>query len=1240
MTRFCTCTGRLVELNRKRKLVAKAPCNTCGRPLVDGIRPLSASMLSTVGLELMNFINPDLTWKTVTKGYRSAPRRSRRPASRRLNVGVQLDDRRPKRVDESSVSESEKLGVAVLGQRFADKVEHIPIKKRRLLLRSPSPPPWTPSPHHEESLSLQPQTPSSPLLEEPKQLLVSECASGQLCPPDSISSWQMGAFDGSIAVQFGQGVDGGDMNGKLEDFSGITLLAAAACNNIIGDDADNVKESQIVEEFLTPEGIDSTISAKPLKKTIASLEEESVHEDNMGGSFVRDISVAVSRTNTNEDGEAVKRSVSSKDDRLHWDLNTVMDAWEKPCDDLNDVHANHMLLDSKVMVLETCKSNTEEHILEARSGTESLSFEVKSVSTSTEHEVEPLEYASDDTKASTLVVGMDTSSNNPHYSAIDHISSTGVPEKSNTTPVHVVTPNGEDSCRSSAMQLGKTVSFEGGQLGKHVVFSLDMAVSEKAMCVIDSIPSKDDEESGEMSGSPDNRNSLGKVISAVTCQTPDLECSFSKSDKLGPSHPSPESENLSALGTSVVAGQPVVTVDVRGQDDKAFTADAVLINSPLQVGAEELVHKSYGHSAADVGTQDKFISHESCKTYGNCHSSHFGEIDLEDPSENCNNLDVSHDGLGEENMAELQSGYESPFEDGELRESVLYCWEENEIDGETECVDYESDDREADDFDAADCSMSEKVEVEQCGGGDALKEPSHSVSLKTKFSGWDLLPESCECSTDRTGEVNDVSTRKIHTTDCMDGHDMRGSSTGEVGSRASKGKLLSRIEGPSRSDVLYRKGAIVIQQSRYNNLDGSYFRAEREFGSEKSLGRDRSPLQMHERSQEDGPWVNSSAGYWDSRNRYPTGYHGPGHCRPRRVIADTTAKVDGLTCCNQRQPINYSSKGVYRTPIRRRSPTDRDDVYGVHRVRVPVRDISRLSRGRTGIYSQGVSRGPREEYRGPGSEDPASSSVHVPHYLGRGERSFSPSPNRGVHVSRPHRRSRSRSRTRSPLPWHLQRERNVGIRRHSRSPDLRSEFRMKRVRLPFQKSSDSSYAGDKESFMSLPRGRISPQCDSRWIDDPNCVADDFRDRRSPVRMFRRSQRFDSLGSPGRLKSDDYFRRTIRPGRFTEMAGSTGRGHRYDDSDYDRRKQGDRYEMIHRVRRFDTNGVVRRFRYDTEDCFEAHNEDDRVRGTDRRDVPRNAREERGLFRYNSDRMYMTGPKSSGIRECDDASPRRG
>lgn len=100
----------MLAISRKGKQLKKAACGTCGgRPLVDGIESESASMLSTVDLELSSFINPDLTWKKVKKGCRTTTRRSRKLVNQKLNVGTESDYRSSKRDQDSSVSESEKV---------------------------------------------------------------------------------------------------------------------------------------------------------------------------------------------------------------------------------------------------------------------------------------------------------------------------------------------------------------------------------------------------------------------------------------------------------------------------------------------------------------------------------------------------------------------------------------------------------------------------------------------------------------------------------------------------------------------------------------------------------------------------------------------------------------------------------------------------------------------------------------------------------------------------------------------------------------------------------------------------------------------------------------------------------------------------------------------------------------------------------------------------------------------------
>lgn len=66
-------------------------------------------MMSTVGLELTSFINPDLTWKTVSKGNRSGTRRTRIPGTKSFAKGMGLAEKNSRTVKDVTVSESEKV---------------------------------------------------------------------------------------------------------------------------------------------------------------------------------------------------------------------------------------------------------------------------------------------------------------------------------------------------------------------------------------------------------------------------------------------------------------------------------------------------------------------------------------------------------------------------------------------------------------------------------------------------------------------------------------------------------------------------------------------------------------------------------------------------------------------------------------------------------------------------------------------------------------------------------------------------------------------------------------------------------------------------------------------------------------------------------------------------------------------------------------------------------------------------
>nr|KAJ0188853.1 hypothetical protein LSAT_V11C900479600 [Lactuca sativa] len=237
-----------------------------------GTKPVSTAM----DLELVKFINSDLTWNAVKKRHRSMMRRPRKPAASNSAIKMQ----------ESVAFDYEKSGVAILGQHFGEEVVDVPIKKRILMLQSPSlsnekarsTQPHSPSPHHEKQEC---HSMKSKLIE--KEI------------PD------------------------------LNDFFGIELLAAAACHTSVYDTPAPM-ESSAVEEHTTTRVVESYTDGVTVKDDIAPVDSDD--------SSVQDNTFPVIITTDNGNSEGDKASVPSKDVRLHWDLNTVMDEWEEPCCDI------------------------------------------------------------------------------------------------------------------------------------------------------------------------------------------------------------------------------------------------------------------------------------------------------------------------------------------------------------------------------------------------------------------------------------------------------------------------------------------------------------------------------------------------------------------------------------------------------------------------------------------------------------------------------------------------------------------------------------------------------------------------------------------------------------------------------------------------------------------------------------------------------------------------------------------
>lgn len=177
-------------------------------------------------------------------------------------------------------------GVAILSQHFAEEVLDVPIKKRILLLQSPgqvvvSPQPQTPSPHHEPSVSRD---------------------------------------HDSEAMELTEKVVSG-----LNDFSGIELLAATACHSSVYDRSGLVDG---LEQLSTPR-----VETHPdiIKMDVSPMELDDYS--------VQDNAVTITqKLCDNGNGESDKSLVPSKVARLHWDLNTLMEEWEEPCDTLVDSH--------------------------------------------------------------------------------------------------------------------------------------------------------------------------------------------------------------------------------------------------------------------------------------------------------------------------------------------------------------------------------------------------------------------------------------------------------------------------------------------------------------------------------------------------------------------------------------------------------------------------------------------------------------------------------------------------------------------------------------------------------------------------------------------------------------------------------------------------------------------------------------------------------------------------------------
>ncbi|CAO2838777.1 unnamed protein product [Amaranthus hypochondriacus] len=634
-------------------------------------------------------------------------------------------------------------------------------------------------------------------------------------------------------------------------------------------------------------------------------------------------------------------------------------------------------------------------------------------------------------------------------------------------------------------------------------------------------------------------------------------------------------------------------------------------------------------------------------------------------------------------VTEMEIGYESHLEDGELRES--HYWEDNEgEEGDTEHVDYDSDNKDGAVFyEAANDSvqMSGGVLV---GEGENQSFQTDTVnSVDDKPNPEQSVKENCSSLIEGCVSIVDATEAVCEKRESLSLKACSGANDSKKVEMTMQTDCRSSVEADST-------GKDVDNEPPCNARDASASGRDQQISERTctdSMRRSRSGNFdfMH---HGDGPDESLTRSQYSLQKTGRFGGRSWNHQELKSVVANSTSEDDG-------ERILRGSGDT--SPLRGRKPriisTSRGGYsdYGMGMVR--GRDISPDNNPSSRFRRfNGISRGFREGYRRPGVYEGPKSGIGGPmlNRFSRRDRSFSPVGDRF------HRKPRSRSRT--------------------RSPDFKCEGRMGRGRLPFQQTNhsaeharerrspvrvfnqgqrfdvndspgrlrsddcvrsnmrtirfhDATTSGRGHDFQEGDEFRRKPflrnhrrsrsrsrSCSPDFRPDARISSmrvplqasgDQIRDRRSPARVLRPDQRYDGSGSPVRLRSDECLRPMRRPIRFSDST-QPGRAHEFNNNgnssgDEYRRKPRNIFERIHPVRHYDAEGDVRRFQYDDEEAVPNQNfrriENNfvrgGVRGGERRPVEfnRGPREERGHVRYNnSERMFYSGPKQfGGVRE---------
>ncbi|KAK9079630.1 hypothetical protein SSX86_001303 [Deinandra increscens subsp. villosa] len=578
-------------------------------------------------------------------------------------------------------------------------------------------------------------------------------------------------------------------------------------------------------------------------------------------------------------------------------------------------------------------------------------------------------------------------------------------------------------------------------------------------------------------------------------------------------------------------------------------------------------------------------------------------------------------GGGMDKLDESLVGYDSQYEDGELRESTINAWKGYRLtEGQNEYNMNKIEDGldlsivDASEINSQNVQENSSAIRKSTEGGSVKADSTPSVFLPEKLhsidealsvsepyemiscqeqserqdivqqraanqsdewkmnvSGWDPLPENQRIDSNNFTKTRNFTVRKFsYREEQKDRFDTEDVDMKAEGPRFSRKESRTCIGEPSTRDVFPNRGRFQLQRFSSKDDDGLISRPERESGALRSFGRGRYSPNNRPSGRGSGLW-NPSLG----RNREGgSSYHRP--MLEDSETIDSMMNEGGMDLSDTGR--HNTSSYVTRRSFRSRSPMNQE--VNDFRARLGLRPVGDTDHERFVSPSRGRGRGrsmrydtrlddegSRERYnRRPVNDDYNEFMTEYPHPFPRSRRCLSPIERRGNNNNNSYQhhqfdsRSPSGPRTCSPIS-------NTGFRRRSRSPGFRSDGRIRLPRSP-------TYRDHPSEYNLGPRNNNSSPPSSRWM---NYKEGPVFNRSPPLGRAdgQHRERLSFYDSSRKPKQDEYYR-SEPAGRFLDISeGGRGRP-RYVGNDND---QPNNYRRGGFVRRYNMDGPVKRFTYD-------------------------------------------------------------